>query len=950
MASPGNSSLNVILDAGGNNRHFLQTNPVNWSIENITLMNGAVSTDNVGDNLGGSIYIAAPNQLLTLTSCIISNNIAYMGGAIGSIPGAEVVISACAIKNNHASKYGGAFAYVNTTLNASVVSGNISDENGGAAYSGNHQWINSLALGNTALDSGGVYLDGSHQWTNCRAYANSANYGGVGYGGELIASTSIIAFNHTNLSGTWTYSTTNILACTINNNTASQNGGVFYRGTHEIRNSLIFSNTAQGLGGVIAQGTITINNCIVSGNRAQRGGFAFQNTATVIVQTLLLNNMATVSGGVLFNGDNRLVNCTVVGNSPEAYYDSASGGGANGELDASNTLFVDSLAAASGSYLITVTLNNCLSSAALSNFVNASIGDYRLLPSSSGANAGDTAAWLAVSNNNPNDLGGSPRIVGGVIDIGAYESSSIATSNHAPSLTASSPQTFSEGQAVVLAWSTSDIDGDAVTVSISGWVTSNSYIASYTDSGNHTVYLNASDGHGGFASATINVIILNVNRAPSLNTASSVSFNEGQAVVLTWNVSDPDGDTVTVSISGWVTNNSYVATYTDSGNHTVYLNASDGRGGFATATINVIIKNINRAPSLNTSSTVSFNEGQAVVLTWNVSDPDGDTVTVSISGWITNNSYLASYTDSGNHTVYLNASDGHGGFASATINVVIRNVNRAPILSTSLTVNFNAGDPVILTWNASDPDGDSVTVSISGWITNNSYIAVLADSGNHTVYLTASDGRGGFASTSINILIRSVNHAPTINSVANISFNEGQAVILTWNVSDSDGDSVTVSISGWITNNNYIASFTDSGNHVVYLTASDGHGGFASATINISIINTPSDNIVRISQFYIAPNPYNAYFTGSNSILHLTYSLSCDAAVKIIVYNIAGRRIKDWNLTPGFEGSRFGKNHLQWDGLTGSGEKLSTGIYFVKIMATSSAGSDKSEFTIMVLK
>jgi predicted outer membrane repeat protein len=57
-------------------------------------------------------------------------------------------------------------------------------------------------------------------------------------------------------------------------------------------------------------------------------------------------------------------------------------------------------------------------------FVNEQAGDFRLLPCSPGIDAGSNAAAL----NIPTDLAGAPRILGGTVDMGAYESPAFALS------------------------------------------------------------------------------------------------------------------------------------------------------------------------------------------------------------------------------------------------------------------------------------------------------------------------------------------------------------------------------------------------------------------------------------------------------------------------------------------------------------------------------------------
>ncbi len=131
---------------------------------------------------------------------------------------------------------------------------------------------------------------------------------------------------------------------------------------------------------------------------------------------------------------------------------------------------------------------------------------------------------------------------------------------------------------------TIDPDGDSVSLSYSEKLNSiGQWQTTYDDAGNYAITITASDGSLE-DSKTFNLEVLNVNRAPVINTFSPTSnpnVNEGSSLTLNLDVSDPDGDTLNYK---WYLNNIQVATtqnytyspdYNSAGNHNITLIISD---------------------------------------------------------------------------------------------------------------------------------------------------------------------------------------------------------------------------------------------------------------------------------------------------------------------------------------------------------------------------------------
>ncbi|HKW29168.1 MAG TPA: choice-of-anchor Q domain-containing protein [Verrucomicrobiae bacterium] len=312
------------------------------------------------------------------------------GGGVWCADSNSIVTNCIIIKNAAAATGGG--AYRGQFINC-VIATNRAGDGGGNCGS----VLNNCSLvGNWAYHAGGGMLDSVA--TNCVFFLNSAGEGG-GASGAL--------FN-----------------CTVISNTASIGGGV-WSGTAV--NCLISGNSAMDAGGGAYWSTLF--NCTVTNNSAAYGGgiYSMYNHSylTTAHNCLVISNAASSSGGGAYNAN--LNNCTVVGNSAQS-----SGGGVTGSISAHcNNCIIYYNTAPSGSNWSWVTYHvNCCTTPAqvgvgdITNepsFVNPAACDFHLLSNSPCINSGNNAYVTTAT-----DLEGDPRIVGGTVDIGAYECQSPA--------------------------------------------------------------------------------------------------------------------------------------------------------------------------------------------------------------------------------------------------------------------------------------------------------------------------------------------------------------------------------------------------------------------------------------------------------------------------------------------------------------------------------------------
>lgn len=188
-------------------------------------------------------------------------------------------------------------------------------------------------------------------------------------------------------------------------------GGVFCSSTNSVLfNCVLTENGAGADGGGVYGGTLY--NCLLTGNDAVFGGGA---DASTIFSSVLTGNSA-VSGGGAVSSSSVLHNCTLTGNR------AAYGGGAYfSMLDNCIVYYNSAPDAANFKY---VGMNYCCTMpdpGGIGNITNVpgieSIATPRLLSGSVCVNAGINQDWMGGTI----DLDGTPRIIGGLSDIGAYE-------------------------------------------------------------------------------------------------------------------------------------------------------------------------------------------------------------------------------------------------------------------------------------------------------------------------------------------------------------------------------------------------------------------------------------------------------------------------------------------------------------------------------------------------
>ena len=483
--------------------------------------------------------------------------------------------------------------------------------------------------------------------------------------------------------------------------------------------------------------------------------------------------------------------------------------------------------------------------------------------------------------------------------------------------------------------SATDVDGDAlsfakgtdpahgsVTVDAQGnWT----YTPAKDYNGADSFTITVSDGKGGTATATVDIGVNPVNDPPKFEDPKDGNYDpvtghyqattdEDKPVSGKVTASDVDGDsltfakgtdpahgTVTVDAQG---NWTYTPAKDYNGADSFTITVSDGKGGTATATVDIGVNPVNDPPKFDTPTAgngdpetghyqATTDEDKPVSGKVTASDVDGDsltfakgtdpthgTVTVDAQG---NWTYTPAKDYNGADSFTITVSDGKGGTATATVDIGVNPVNDPPKFDTPTAGN---GDPVTGHYSAttdedkpvsgkvtaSDVDGDSLTFAkgtdpAHGTVTvdaqgNWTYTPAKDYNGADSFTITVSDGKGGTATATVDIGVNPVNDPPKFEDPKDGNYDpvtghysattdEDKPVSGKVTASDVDGDSLTFAkgtdpAHGTVTvdaqgNWTYTPAKDYNGADSFTITVSDGKGGTATATVDIGVnpVNDP---------------------------------------------------------------------------------------------------------------
>ena len=268
---------------------------------------------------------------------------------------------------------------------------------------------------------------------------------------------------------------------------------------------------------------------------------------------------------------------------------------------------------------------------------------------------------------------------------------------------------------------------------------------------------------------------------------------------------------------------------------------TDSKGASSAQEINITITGTNDVPvAADDAATTDEDILVNIDVLANDSDIDSDnlsvtaatavngTVTISTDGTL---AYQGNQDFNGTDTITYTISDGNGGSATAVVDVVVKEVNDAPIATNDIaTIKEDTMIIINVLDNDIDIEGDTLEVSIKNDAINGvvnlnvdgtlTYIGNQDFNGLDVITYTVSDGNGGSDTAIVKFNVEEVNDAPVITSdVQTGSLTEDHVMTTATGVvvaTDVDGDELTYEFTNESAIKTTIAGFSETSLKGIY--------------------------------------------------------------------------------------------------------------------------------------
>ena len=364
--------------------------------------------------------------------------------------------------------------------------------------------------------------------------------------------------------------------------------------------------------------------------------------------------------------------------------------------------------------------------------------------------------------------------------------------------------TVAEDGEVPVTFAATDVDGDSLTYTVAAAPTHGVVVLPFPTlryrptadySGPDEFRVRVSDGHGGITEATVTVDVTPVNDAPSA-VPRSLSLLEDTIAALLPEGSDPENSPLTFSIVEAPAHGQIIGSTPDfyyspepnfSGTDRFTYRAYDGELNSAPVEVTVTVVAVNDPPAAN-PQTVEVDEDGSVnfVLTAHDAENDGLSFTLvstpqhgTLSGTAPNLTYTPAANFAATDTLVFRVNDGEFDSEPATVTLVVRPINDAPVAQNqSVQTGENVAADITLV--AEDIDGDPLTYTItanpqhgtlSGTGANRRYTPIAGYFGADTFKFKVSDGTATSAVATVSIVVGADPRSRTFTTTSD--FEEG---------------------------------------------------------------------------------------------------------------------------------------------------------------------------------
>ena len=456
----------------------------------------------------------------------------------------------------------------------------------------------------------------------------------------------------------------------------------------------------------------------------------------------------------------------------------------------------------------------------------------------------------------------------------------VTDSSFAPVIVDPGDKTYAQGASITAFDITvTDADGDTPTVTVTGLPSGLSYasgqvsgtVAADATLQDYTVTISADDGSNAAVTETFTITVTDVSFAPVVTDPGDKSYAQGASITaFDITVTDADGDTPTVTVTGLPSGLSYasgqvsgtVAQDAAVQDHTVTISADDGSNAAVTETFTITVTDVSFSPVIADPGDKTYAQGASITaFDITVTDADGDTPTVTVTGLPSGLSYASGQVSGTvaqdaavqDHTVTISADDGSNAAVTETFTITVTDVSFSPVIADPGDKTYAQGASITaFDITVTDADGDTPTVTVTGLPSGLSYasgqvsgtVAADATLQDYTVTISADDGSNAAVTETFTITVTDVSFAPVVTDPGDKSYAQGASITaFDITVTDADGDTPTVTVTGLPSGLSY-ASGQVSGtvaqdaavqDHTVRISADDGSNAAVTETFTITV-------------------------------------------------------------------------------------------------------------------
>lgn len=243
-----------------------------------------------------------------------------------------------------------------------------------------------------------------------------------------------------------------------------------------------------------------------------------------------------------------------------------------------------------------------------------------------------------------------------------------------------------------------------------------------------------------------------------------ITVRENEVIKLNVKVTDPDQDSVTYSFSkpldkngGWKTN------YGDAGEYIATITATDGKLS-TEKKVKLVVERVNVPPVIEPVQDILVAEGEVINFEPQVSDPNKDQVTVTVSDPLKTGTFQTDHTSAGEYLIRVTASDGELESQTA-FKLAITDVNVPPEVAGLSDLTVKEGEVVEIKPSVTDLDGDQVKVTISDPVGDDGeWQTSFTSHGEYVITVTADDGKERVVKT-VKVTVEDLNMPPVFEDV-----------------------------------------------------------------------------------------------------------------------------------------------------------------------------------------